>query len=52
MAGTRQLPGGEDLPAVKEVLREGVENLGEDIPEVFREQGFFLGSIEREMTGE
>jgi hypothetical protein len=36
MAGTRQITGGKDLPAVKEVLREALENLGEDIPEVLR----------------
>jgi hypothetical protein len=36
IAGTRQITGGKDLPAVKKVLREALEDLGEDVPEVLK----------------
>ncbi len=36
VAGTRQITGGKDLPAVKQVLREALEDLGEEIPEALK----------------
>ncbi len=36
VADTVQITGGKDIPAVKQVLQEALEDLGEDIPEVLK----------------